>query len=298
MSGGLVVAAPAKINLFLHVGQKRGDGCHELESLVAFAACGDEVRLDADEGISLSVDGPFAAQLASGHDNLVLGAAKRLAERSGAQCGVRIGLRKILPVAAGLGGGSADAAAVLRGLVHLWNIEPSRDALPEIAASLGADVPVCLGCRTAWMEGRGERVHPLPQLPKAGVLLVNPGVPISTAQVFASLQTRRGLGMRCPEAPFADIDALVGFLRDTTNDLESPALRIAPAIGEVLREIANLPDSLLARMSGSGATCFGLFASAPSARTAALLLRSRHPEWWIAETVFRDSAEVAVTLNS
>jgi 4-diphosphocytidyl-2-C-methyl-D-erythritol kinase len=288
VNSGIVVAAPAKINLFLHVGEKRADGYHDLESLAAFAALGDDIRLDHDDRISLSVDGPFAAQLAASDDNLVVRAAKRLSEKSGALRGVRIGLRKTLPVAAGLGGGSADAAAVLRGLVQLWKIDPGREALRDIAGSLGADVPVCIDCRTAWMEGRGDRVRPLPPLPSAGVLLVNPGLPISTTRVFANLQERRGLGMMSPATPFEDVHALVSYLIETTNDLEIPARAIAPVIVNVTREIAGLPDVLLTRMSGSGATCFGVFASKQSARTAALLLRPRHPEWWIADTTFAD----------
>lgn len=291
MSGPLVVAAPAKVNLFLHVGGKRADDYHDLESLVAFTAFGDEIFLEPDDGISLSLSGPFGAQLSGIEENLALKAAQLFAERAGAEKGVRIGLRKNVPVASGLGGGSADAAAVLRGLTRLWQLDPDRAVLMEIAASLGADIPVCVDSRPSWMEGRGECVSLLPALPNSSVLLVNPGVQVSTAQVFAALGPRRGVGMLPPQAPFPDVYALVRFLRDMINDLETPARTIAPVIAEVLCEMNDLRDILLARMSGSGATCFALFADQKTARNAAYLLRVRHPEWWITETVFSNARE-------
>jgi len=287
VSGPLIVAAPAKINLFLHVGRKRADGYHDLESFVAFAAFGDEISLVRDGGFSLSLGGPFGAQLSDCKQNLALKAAKLLAERTDTKQGVRVHLRKNLPVASGLGGGSADAAAVLRGLMHLWQLDPERIDLAETAELLGADVPVCVASKTSWMEGKGECVRTLPPLPEAGVLLVNPGVQISTSQVFGSLGPRRGTAMQPPRAPFPDVYALVRFLRETINDLEPPAQEIAPVIADVLQEMNELPDVLFARMSGSGASCFALFADEEKARTAAPLLRNRHTEWWVCETVFR-----------
>ena len=291
MSGPLVVAAPAKVNLFLHVGGKRADNYHDLESLVAFTAFGDEISLEPDQGISLSLSGPFGARLSGTEENLALKAAKLFAEKAGAEKGVRIGLRKNMPVASGLGGGSADAAAVLRGLTRLWQLNPDRAVLMEIAASLGADVPMCVDSGSSWIEGRGECVRPLPTLPNCSVLLVNPGVQVSTARVFAALGSRRGLGLLPPQAPFLDVYAFVHFLRDTINDLETPARTIAPVIAEVLCEMNDLRDILLARMSGSGATCFALFADQETARDAAFVLRARHPTWWITETVFRNARE-------
>lgn len=288
MSGSLVVTAPAKVNLFLHVGGKRPDGYHDLESLVAFAEFGDEISLDRDDRFSLSLSGPFGALLSDREDNLVLKAAKLLAEKTGTRLGARIALRKILPVASGLGGGSADAAAVMHGLMGLWQLDPDRSVLLETAELVGADVPVCVAGKTSWMAGKGERVSPLPPLPTAGVLLVNPGVQISTAQAFAALGLRRGTGMLPPQAAFPDIHALVRFLRDTTNDLEGAAQTIAPGIADVLREMNDLPGALFARMSGSGATCFALFADPEGPADAARLLRNRHPEWWVCETGFRD----------
>lgn len=289
MKRQLVVAAPAKVNLFLHVGGKRADGYHDLDSLVAFTAFGDEISLGDDDGFSLSLSGPFGAQLSGAGENLALKAAKLLArKKTGTMLGVQIGLCKNLPVASGLGGGSADAAAVLRGLMRLWQLDLDQSDLLKIAELLGADVPVCVTGETSWMEGKGERVRPLPPLPKAGVLLVNPGVQISTAQVFAALGPRSGAGMQAPQAAFPDICSLVRFLRDTTNDLQGPAQTIAPVIANALQEMNNLPDVLLVRMSGSGATCFALFADEEKAAAAAWLLRARQPEWWVCETVFRD----------
>lgn len=288
MSRPIVVAAPAKINLFLHVGGRRADGYHDLQSVVAFTACGDEVSLELDGGFSLSLSGPFGMQLPDSEDNLAIKAAKLLGDRSGTGLGARIALRKNLPVASGVGGGSADAAAVLRGLVSLWQLDPDPKTLLEIAQSLGADVPVCVASRTSWMAGKGELLRPLPPLPTAGVLLVNPGVQISTAQVFSTLGTRRGVGMTPPDSRFADIDSLVRFLRDTNNDLEAPARVMVPVMGNVLREINDLPEAMFARMSGSGATCFALFLDGDRARAAARLLRGRHPEWWICDTNFVD----------
>lgn len=288
MSPPLVVTAPAKINLFLHVGGKRSDGYHDLQSLVAFAVFGDEISLEPDDGFSLWLSGPFAALLSASEENLVLRAAKVFANRAGVKRGVRIRLRKNLPIASGLGGGSADAAAMLRGLTRLWQLDFDHKFLFETAEQLGADVPVCVASQTSWMEGKGERVHRLPSLPKAGVVLVNPGVQISTAKVFATLGPHRALGMASPKAPFQEVSALVEFLRSTSNDLEAPARTIAPIIANVLRKMDELPDTLFSRMSGSGATCFALFADEERATAAARLLRKIHPEWWIRESAFLD----------
>lgn len=289
MRGPLVVTAPAKVNLFLHIGQKRSDGYHDLQSLVAFAGVGDEISLESDDGFSLSPGGPFGAQLSGLEENLALKAAKLFAEKTGTTRGVRIDLRKNLPIASGLGGGSADAAAVLRGLARLWQLNPDQSALLETAELIGADVPVCVASRTSWMEGRGELVHPLPPLPIAGLLLVNPGVHIPTAHAFAALGARHGTGMLAPNAPFPDVYALVHFLRDTKNDLEAPAKMIAPAVADVLQELNGLPGALFACMSGSGATCFALFADQQEARAAATPLQEAHPDWWICKTTFVDN---------
>ena len=280
MTGRLFVAAPAKINLCLHVGKRRVDGYHDLESLVGFASFGDRLWIEPDDKLSLRVTGHFGGAVPEGEDNLVLKAARRLAPDRGA----RITLEKNIPTAAGLGGGSADAAAALRGLNRLWNLELGSFNLREIAASIGADVPVCIDSQPAWMEGRGERVLILPALPSLSVLLANPGVAVSTAPVFAGLRRRRGLGFPRPSGPFADLPALINYLNLTANDLEEPARVLAPVIADVLDEFSGLPGLLLARMSGSGATCFGIFVDSDKAQTALGLFQEARPDWWVIAT--------------
>lgn len=280
----VVVRALAKINLCLHVGARRMDGYHDLESLVAFTSFGDELLLERDQRLSLSIAGPFSDGLSSADDNLILKAAHLLAPRSAQGVGARITLTKHIPVASGVGGGSADAAATLRGLSRLWRLPLSPRELHATAAAIGSDVPVCLDSTPAWMAGRGERVQRLPALPEISLLLVNPKIEVSTAEVFSKLTQRRGTGLPAPLVPFADIFAVVRYLQTTTNDLEAPAMRIAPVIGDVIEEIGRLPDVLLARMSGSGATCFGLVENNESASRCARMMRDRHPHWWVTAT--------------
>ena len=274
------VFAPAKINLFLHVGGKRPDGYHELESLVVFARAGDELGCKRADGLSLTIDGPFANALSAGPDNLVLKAASALADSAGVREGARIELTKNLPVASGIGGGSADAAAALRGLNTLWKLHLAPEVLRTIAAQLGSDVPVCVGSKSAWMEGRGEKVTKLSGIPVVPMVLVNPGVAVPTGKVFAALKERRGVGLPHPPA-MKDADELVAYLKTTANDLEAPAREIAPVIGEVLDALAAQPGALLARMSGSGATCFALFERDELGTAAARALNARNPGWWI-----------------
>jgi len=276
------VIAPAKVNLCLHVGDRHADGYHNIQSLVAFTAVEDAVWLESADHFSLTVTGPFKDEVPDGEDNLVLRAARLIAERTNRSINTRILLQKLIPAAAGLGGGSADAAAVMRGLVHLWNLDLSISQLSELAMMVGADVPVCLESAPAWMEGRGERVRRIPQLPEAWLLLVNPRVAVSTADVFRTLQARSGLILNCADTSFADLRALVQYLHSTRNDLEKPASEIAPVIAEVLDEINRLPEVLLARMSGSGATCFGIFTDHAAARASMLTLKEKHPDWWMA----------------
>lgn len=270
--------APAKINLFLHVGDKRADGFHALQSLVAFTDAGDELGFAADETLSLAIDGPFGTGLSAGDDNLILRAAKALPKVKGA----RISLTKNLPVASGIGGGSTDCAATLRGLNALWDLGLDVPVLQEIGATLGSDVPVCITCRPQWMEGRGEIVTELPALPDLAMVLVNPGVGVPTGKVFGALKERRGVGLPLPPK-FESAEDLVAYLKDTSNDLEAPARVIAPVIGEVLDFIAA-EGALLSRMSGSGATCFGLFQNGTDAARAAAAIRNAHPEWWAIPT--------------
>ncbi len=282
--------APAKINLYLHLVGKRADGYHLLDSLVVFAGLMDEVEATAAEEVSLAVTGPFARALGTddnpgdnGGDNLVLRAARLLRAEGGVRGGAAIRLHKALPVAAGLGGGSADAAAALRTLSALWRLAPAPGDLARLALRLGADVPVCLGGRAAFVAGIGEVIEPAPPLPAAQMVLVNPRTPLATAQVFGAHGDAHSSPARFAEAP-ADAAGLAALLATRANDLETPARRLQPAIGEVLAGLAGAPGCLIARMSGSGATCFGMFASETEADAAAARLAERRPTWWIATT--------------
>lgn len=266
----LRVFAPAKINLFLHVGDRRADGYHALQSLVVFTQVGDTLALDRSDALTLAIGGPFGAGLAAEADNLVLRAARALSVTA------RMTLTKNLPVASGIGGGSADAAAALRGLTRLHGLDAD---LMDVAATLGSDVPVCIESRSAWMEGRGERVTAVPA-PSVAMVLVNPGVAVPTAGVFRALEKLRGTGMLLPDR-FEDERALFAFLAATSNDLEPPARTIQPAIGEVLRALST---ARLARMSGSGATCFGVYDSDADAAAAAKDIAQAHPDWWVQPT--------------
>jgi 4-diphosphocytidyl-2-C-methyl-D-erythritol kinase len=267
-------AAPAKINLFLHVTGRRDDGYHLLDSLVVFAGAGDRLTAEPAASLSLELDGPFGAALAGEEDNLVLRAARALAATAGIQAGARLRLTKNLPVASGIGGGSADAAAALRLLARLWQL-PAPDS--GLALGLGADVPVCLAGRPARMQGIGERLLRAPTLPRFGLVLVNPGVAVSTPAVF---RARRD-GFHPPAAlpdGWPDAAAMAADLALCANDLEAAAISLAPAVAEALAALAALPGALLARMSGSGATCFALFAD--PARAAAAAAEIARPGWW------------------
>ncbi len=263
-SSTMRAAAPAKVNLYLHVTGKRPDGYHLLDSLVVFAGAGDVVEAARADCLSLAIDGPFGAALAGEADNLVLRAARLLAEAGFVAPRVALRLIKNLPIASGIGGGSADAAAALRLLARLWGVE-----VPEgLALQLGADVPVCLAGRAARMQGIGEVLLPAPALPDCGILLVNPGVAVSTPSVFKA----RGGGFRAPADLPAGWDSAAAMARDLaalSNDLQEPAVALAPVIGTVLETLAALPGALLARMSGSGATCFAIFATPAEAAAAA-----------------------------
>lgn len=268
----LAETAYAKVNLALHVRRRRADGYHDLETLFAFAEDGDRLTAEPADGLRLSIEGPFATGLAADEGNLVLRAAHALRAAAGGDAGVHIVLDKRLPIASGIGGGSADAAAALRLLARLWEI---RDVdLMAIADGLGSDVPACLGSITAVGEGRGERLRPIapPGLAGAGLLLVNPGVPLSTAAVFAAWD---GLD----RGPLDPCDPAAG-----RNDLEPPARAIAPEIDAVLAALDGAP---LARMSGSGATCFALYASDADRDRARDRIVAAHPDWWTLATRIR-----------
>jgi 4-diphosphocytidyl-2-C-methyl-D-erythritol kinase len=286
--------APAKVNLFLHVTGRRADGYHLLDSLAVFCPVGDRLHATPAEQLSLTVEGPFGAALAGETDNLVLRAARALSGVAGA----RIVLEKHLPVASGIGGGSADAAAALRLLTRLWDLPlaappgapaPAPALAPALAASappaallqialtLGADVPVCLASRPARMGGVGEALSPAPALPPAGMVLVNPGAALATAVVFRARTAAFSPPAELPTS-WADAPAMAADLAKLRNDLQPSAITLLPLIGTVLAALTAVPGCLLARMSGSGATCFGLFPDAPTAEAAARALA--RPGWW------------------
>ncbi len=286
------LSAHAKLNLFLHVAPARSDGYHELQSLVAFAEYGDYIDFQPTENLSLDVSGPFAAALeaetGAGDDNIVLRAARALAkwaqEQGRSVPGAAISLTKNLPVASGIGGGSADAAAALKGLADLWGLRLGEADWARLALSLGADVPVCLLGRAAWMEGVGERLETVVLPSGLSVVLVNPGFSLSTAAVFQAFDA---MGRSSPfragaERPtaFAGAGALLAFLRTTRNDLEPVARLLAPEISEVIR-LLDLTGAALVRLSGSGATCFGLYEDSQAAQQAVNHIRSKSPHWWV-----------------
>ncbi len=284
----VVESAWAKINLTLQITGRRADGYHELESAVVFADVGDVLAIDATDAnsLTLTIEGPFAAPLLNEKDNLVLRAAAALRKHAGIEAGAAITLTKNLPVASGIGGGSADAAAALRGLSRLWQLDLPASELAEMALTLGADVPVCLRGEAAIMSGIGEELQPLPALPPLWLLLVNPGVAVSTSAVFSSLAGSFSEA-REPRLPPAGPAAFIDWLTLRGNDLQVPACRLAPAVTEVLAALDDMDDCLLARMSGSGATCFGLFENEAAARAAAAALAETHPEWWVAPALLR-----------
>jgi 4-diphosphocytidyl-2-C-methyl-D-erythritol kinase len=292
LPSALVESAPAKVNLTLRVLGRRADGYHDIESLVAFADVGDRLALTPGDALTLTMVGPGAAQTGAEADNLVTKAARALAARVPALRAGAFRLEKNLPVAAGLGGGSADAAAALRLLVQANKLAPDDPRLRDAARATGADVPVCLDPRPRVMRGIGEILSaPLP-LPRLHALLVNPGVAVPTKLVFS--------GWRLPANPIrasdttADFAALpkmqneeqlLDWLASEANDLEAPAIALEPAIAEVLASLRAAAGCRLARMSGSGATCFALFSSLKETASADKKLRTQFPDWWISETV-------------
>lgn len=268
--------AHAKVNLYLHVTGRRADGYHLLDSLAVFPAVADRLSATPADTLSLAVEGPFAPALAQEPDNLVLRAATRLAEAHGLRTGARLVLHKELPIASGIGGGSSDAAAALRLLSRLWDVP-----IPEgLALALGADVPVCLAQTPARMQGVGEILAPAPRLPAFGMVLANPGLAVPTPAVFRQ-RTASGAGFTSPaELPEAwpDAAAMAAGLAATTNDLAAAAIALCPPIADVLAALAALPGARLARMSGSGATCFALFDT--PAEAAATAPRLAETGWW------------------
>jgi 4-diphosphocytidyl-2-C-methyl-D-erythritol kinase len=279
----LTLAAPAKLNLYLHVTGKRQDGYHLLDSLVAFVDVCDRIAIAPANELTFHADGLFAGAFA-GEDpagNLVVRAARALAAVAGRDITVALSLTKNLPVASGIGGGSADAAACLRGLAQLWGIDPAGEAVMAVAAELGSDIPACVAGRACYMGGVGTELSPAPALPAAGLLLVNPGIGLSTPSVYRARQGDFTPAMRF-DTPPADARALAALLADRRNDLTKPAIAQVPQIATVLDAIAQSEGCLLSRMSGSGATCFGLFDDVAEAARAADAIRAANPNWWVA----------------
>lgn len=292
--GPFVEHAPAKVNLSLHVLGRRPDGYHELESLVAFAALGDRLSLAPGPELELSASGPTAHAAGPAADNLVLKAARLLAQRVENLTLGRFSLSKELPVAAGIGGGSADAAAALRLLARVNGLSTSDPRIVEAARETGADVPVCLDPRPRLMRGKGEVLSAPINLPALPAVLVNPGVALPTRDVFAALALpiqERSLeadesSLERDFQQLPTIEAVAALLRRYRNDLEAPAAKLQPVIGDVLQRLRSTPGCLLARMSGSGATCFALYETRQAASAAHMAIAAAEPRWWVRATTF------------
>jgi 4-diphosphocytidyl-2-C-methyl-D-erythritol kinase len=280
------VDAPAKINLFLHVIGRRDDGYHLLESLVAFTEFGDFIKVEAADGLTFSVEGPFAAALSGAlDDNLVLRSAVALREVGNVALGARIILEKNLPISSGVGGGSADAAAALRALATLWDIGLTDQRLANLGLSIGADIPVCLNARPSMMGGIGECIVDINILPSCAVVLVNAREAVSTTAVFGERtgEFTKPKGWTPPK----DFDDMINALAKRRNDLLAPAIVVSPVIGDVLAGLAQSPHCAFVGLSGSGGTGFGLFMDGSHAKDAAQRITSEHPDWWCRATALR-----------
>lgn len=288
-SPSLTVHAPAKINLALHVTGRRADGYHLIETLAVFSQLGDVVELAPAAVDTFAIAGPFAAALPDDDDNLIIRARDRL-RRAFTQVRDRhsaIRLTKNLPVAAGIGGGSSDAAAVLRGLAALWEIDVDEAGLARLGAELGADLPMCLAARPLIARGIGEKIAPLVDWPALPLLLVNPGVAVPTQAVFTGLERRDNAPLPALP-PQRDAQSVLDWLRQCRNDLQAAALALAPEIMEALDRL-SASGARLARMSGSGATCFGLYDTIEAARRAEATIKQERPGWFAAAGATRGS---------
>lgn len=286
-TGPLLLEAPAKINLSLLVTGRRPDGYHLLDSVIVFAGTHDRIAIRSHDALTLEIAGPFGRGLEAGEDNLVMRAARALAAQAGVTAGAALTLEKNLPVSSGIGGGSADAAAALIGLNRLWDCGLDDQALRALGLTLGADVPVCLFGHPARVRGIGEDIEPLPFGPAAGLLLVNPGIAVSTPEVFGrrigafSAETAPpGSGVNSPQT-------LAAWLSGLNNDLEAPAKTVCPVISHVLGALSGAEGCHLARLSGSGATCFGIFDDLAAADNAAPGIAAQNRSWWVSATEIR-----------
>lgn len=286
-SGIATILAPAKINLYFNITGRRADGYHLVDSLVGFTTLGDTLTIRAGEPLDVVSDGIFADRMPPPYKNLVYQAAQLLADTAGVQARAHITITKNLPVAAGIGGGSTDAAAAMKALVGLWGIPEDSVDLQALGLTLGSDVPACLLAHTTYVGGIGEVLEEAPKLPKAGILLVNPGVALVTSSVF---QARRG-GFNPPDrftkAP-KDAASLAKLLAERDNDLTDAAIRLCPVIRSVLSALDTAPGCHLARMTGSGATCFGVFDDLAAAQAAADAVE--RDGWWVAPTELNTKA--------
>ena len=274
------ISAPAKINLFLHITGKRVDGYHLLQSVMAFVDVGDAMTFYPHDGLLFDADGPFAGELPPPQDNIIYYAAKALADSWRVPLQAGIHLTKNMPIASGVAGGSSNAAATLLGLSKLWGLPDDRDRLHKIAAKLGADVPACLVKRAVWAEGIGEKMSPLADMPQLHLVLANPMIATPTSEVFARFKNR-------PSAPIQysgrrkSAAEWIHELKMYRNDLTDAAIEVCPDITSVLNALKNTPNCHFARLSGSGATCFGVYDTAAAAQAAVNKLRLSHPRWWI-----------------
>ena len=277
--------APAKVNLYLHVGPPRADGFHPISSLMVFADVGDRLWAERAEGLSLKVTGPMADHAPPGDDNLVLRAARALAQATGvADPGLSLVLEKALPAAAGLGGGSSDAAATLRLAREGLALRCEDTVLEGIAATLGSDIPACVAGRPVIAEGRGERLRPAPELCALPAVLVRPPVDSATGPVYRAFDADPEGASEAPpdlQARIATPEAAAAVFGRCRNDLEAPAVKLQPAIGAALQALRAQPETLLGRMSGSGSACFALFADPASSTRLAERLHAEHPDWWV-----------------
>lgn len=286
--------APAKINLFLHVGDRRPDSYHDLLSLVVFADCGDTITVGPARGVPLEITGPQSAGFGPSPSNLVLKAERALrqwaSEHGHETPPVTLTLDKHLPLASGIGGGSSDAAATLLALVKYWSLPASAEDLRQLGRSIGADVPVCLRASPTLMSGDGEMLAPAPELPGFALVLVNPRVEVSTAAVFDALGARTGTHAQPLPPRLETLRVFVAWLDRTSNDLASPAKKIAPQVMHAEQALTASTGCLLSRMSGSGATCFGIYPTIEAAKTAAREIAAARPEWWVtAAAPWRDT---------
>jgi 4-diphosphocytidyl-2-C-methyl-D-erythritol kinase len=283
-SGMIAIDAPAKINLALHVCGRRADGYHLLDSLVVFTGIGDRVVVRKNDELKLVIEGPFRKALTNEPDNLVLRAARLLKGFAKFNGGAHIRLEKKLPVASGIGGGSADAAATLRACAKLWGIDSTQIPSAELASKLGADTPVCVFRKPAFMSGIGENVSSAPALPPCWLVLVNPGQPLATKDVFAAMEEFSPPLQRKAFNNLSDVASLVRALKKHKNDLTNAAAGLAPSITSAISGLESSPRCLLARLSGSGPTCYGVFADEQAAHDAAAHISSKKPAWWVVPT--------------